>query len=243
MTFRFPERALQLSSAVHREAGEIRRVWTGDRRARQAASWSMLAGVSVVGLALVVDILRYLDVHHYRARFLSLTTDRGLPELVMDALVLLAAFLTARLYLRTGLRGFAFVARLLTFVALDDFFSVHERFGAYIATRMDLPEVAGIAGNDWGELAVMAIFGIVGLPLLVWSLWGLHPANLAILVIYGVLLSAFAALAAGVDVLHSLVQSSFMDRLMGWIEDGGEILVMTSVSMVAILQWRGRPGR
>lgn len=243
MAFRFRERALQLTSAGCREAGEIRRVWAGDRGARQAALWSLLAGVSVVGLALVVDMLRYLDVHHYRARFLSLTTDRGLPELVMDVLVLLAAFLTARLNLRTGLRGFAFVAGLLVFVALDDFFGVHERLGAFIASRIELPEIAGIAGNAWGELAFMLLFGIVCLPSLVWSIWGLHPQNLAILVIYGVLLAVFAGFAAGVDVLHSLAQSSFIDRLMGWIEEGGEILAMTSITMVAILQWRGRLGR
>jgi hypothetical protein len=240
MNFRLQERASVLQSAVMRQIGELRRSWTDNDKARRGALLALLAGLSVVGLALVIDILRYLDFHHYNARFLSLTSDRGLPELVMDGLVLLAAFLTARLYFRTGLRSFVLIAGLLTFIALDDFFSLHERFGWHLANWLDFTEVMGIEGKAWGELAFMVLLGLACIPLFLWSIWGLHPENLAILAIYGALFAVFVGFAAGVDLLHGLAQSSFMDRLIGWIEDGGEILVMTGVAMVAILQWRDR---
>jgi hypothetical protein len=240
MQVRLRERASQLYLEIDRQIDDLRQTWTEDRVARRAAVLAMLAGVSVVGLAMAVDVLRYLDLHGYRARFLSLTTERGLPELVMDALVLVAAVLTARLFFRTGLRGFLFVAGLLLFVAVDDFFALHESFGLYVADRVTLPDIAGIPGNALAELAFMILFGLVCIPFLLWAVWGFQPDNLAVLVLYGVLFALFAGFAVGVDVLHSLAQSSFMDRLMGWIEDGGEVLVMTSVSAVAILQWRGR---
>lgn len=112
----------------------------------------------------MVDVLRHLDVHSYRARFLSLTTERGLPELVIDALVLLAAVLTARLFLRTGLRGFLFLAGLLSCIAVDDFFALHESFGFYVAGQLEYPEIAGISANAWGELTFVILFGLVCTP-------------------------------------------------------------------------------
>lgn len=234
------QRLSELYLAIGHEIGHIRRTWTEDREARRQVQWAVAAGVVVVLIAMLVDVLRYLDVHHYRARFLSLTTDRGLPELVMDVLVLIASALNARMFFTTGLRSFLFVAGLLCFVALDDFFAFHESFGSYMSDRLAIPEVGGITGNAMAELIFMALFVLVSLPFLLWAVWGLRSANLAILAIYGVFFTLFAGFSAGVDALHSLVQSSFMDRLMGWIEDGGEIMVMTGVCAVAILQWRGR---
>jgi hypothetical protein len=234
------QRVSDLYLEIGYQLEDLRRTWANDVRARLWVWAAVAAGLSVVLLAIGVDVLRYLDVHHYRARFLSLTTDRGLPELVMDSLVLIAAALTARLFFRSGLPGFLFVAGLLCFVALDDFFGFHESFGFYVVDRLALPDIAGVDGNALAELAFMVLFGLVSIPFFLWAVWGLQPANLAVLVIYGVFFALFAAFSAGADFLHSFAQSSFMDRLMGWIEDGGEILVMTGLTAVAILQSRSR---
>lgn len=231
-------RLSDLTLAVRRQVLDLRQVWNEDKGARHLVLLAVAGGVSVVLLAMLVDVLRYLDLHHYRARFLSLTTDRGLPELVMDVLVLIASALTAHMFVRTRLRGYLFVTGLLLFVALDDFFSFHESIGVYLAERLSLTDIGGIGGDALGELTFMALLGLMTLPFLLWAVLDLRSENLAVLVIYGLLFTGFVGLSAGLDALHATVQSSFMDRLMGWIEDGGEILIITAISAVTILLWR-----
>jgi hypothetical protein len=235
---------LQRVTDLRREIGlqllEMRQTWIENPRARFWVICAAGAAMAVVSLAIAVDLARYFDLHHYEARFFSLTTDRGLPELVMDLLVIAAAVLTALLYRKTGLRGFLLVAALLCLVALDDFFSFHEDLGADLVSYLGLVDHAGFKGQALGELAIMVVFALFCIPFLLWAIWGMQPANLAVLVIYGVIFTAFAGFAGGVDALHSLVDSSVMDRLMGWIEDGGEIVVIAILTAVTILQAYGR---
>ena len=233
------QRVAHLRREIGHQLSDIRHTWTQDARARFWVGCAVTAGFGVVALAIAVDILRYFDLHHYRARFLSLTTDRSLPELVMDGLVLTAAALTAGLFGKTGLRSFLFVAVLLVLVALDDFFSFHETLGSFLVERLSIPDMGSLKGQALGELVFLAAFALVCVPFLIWTAWGMQPANLAVLVLYGSILAFLAAFSGGVDVLHSLAQSSFMDRLMGWIEESGEIMAITVLTSVAILQAHG----
>lgn len=232
------QKFLDLQLELGRQIEDLRQTWMNDGQARRWVFVAVAAGLSVVLLAVVVDALRYLDFHHYRARFLSLTTDRGLPELVMDALVLTVAVLTALMFHRTGLRGFLLISALLFLVALDDFFSFHESLGTLLVGRLGIVDHGDVKAQPLGELAFLIAFGLFCIPVLLWAVWGMQPDNLAVLVIYGVLFALFAGFSGGVDFLHSLAESSFMDRLMGWIEEGGEILVITILTSVAILQFR-----
>ena len=227
---------------VGRQLQDLYATWKSDAQARALVFYAVGAGLSVVLLAVAVEVLRYLDLHHYRARFLSLTTDRSLPELVMDALALIAAALTARLFLRTGLRSFLLFSVLLCLIAIDDFFSLHESLGTVLVNWLGIPDSGNLKGQAVGELVFLIAFALVCIPLFLWSAWGLQAENLAILVIYGVVFALFAGFSGGVDFLHSLAQSSFMDRLMGWIEEGGEIVMISVLTSVAILQSRGRSG-
>lgn len=233
--------ASRIAEEATYQLADIRRTWVGDPGARFRVWWAVAAGLGVVALAILIDMLRYLDLHHYRASFLSLTTDRSLPELVMDALVLTAAAMMARLYARTGRRSYVFLATLLVLIALDDFFSFHESIGTFLVAHLSIPDFGDLKGQALGELVFLAAFAIVCIPFLFWTVWGMQPANLAVLLIYGAILAGFAAFSGGVDVLHSLAQSSFMDRLMGWIEESGELLMVTILTSVSILQARGRP--
>lgn len=230
------QQASDLYLETGRQSEDLHRTWKNDIRARLWVWCAVAAGVSVVLLAVFVDALRYLDVHHYRASFLSLTVDRSLPELVMDALVVTAAVLTARMFVRTGLRSFLLVSVLLCLVALDDFFSFHESLGTYLVDHLGIPDFGNFKGQALGELVFLVTFGLVCIPFFLWAAWGMEPRNLAVLVIYGLAFTVFAGFSGGVDFLHSLAQSSFMDRLMGWIEESGEILVVTGITSVAILQ-------
>lgn len=89
------QRIVHLRGEIGHQLSDIRHTWNQNARARFWVGCAMTAGLGVIALAIAVDILRYFDLHHHRARFLSLTTDRSLPELVMDGLVLTAAALTA----------------------------------------------------------------------------------------------------------------------------------------------------
>lgn len=231
---------VDLFRELRRQVGAMHQTWVHNSQARLFVYCSVAAGLGVVLLAVVVDTLRYFDFHHYRASFLSLTTDRSLSELVMDALVLIAAGLTAWMFRKTGLRSFLFVALLLFWVALDDFFSFHEAMGTLLVQWLGISSIGGLDPQALGELTFLAAFGLACGLFFLWAAWGWHPVNLAVLVLYCAAFTLFAGFSGGVDFLHSLAQSSFMDRLMGWIEEGGEILIMTALTSMAILQSQSR---
>lgn len=225
---------------VRDQTNDLRRTWAQNKSARRQTRIVFGAAFAVILLAILVDIARFLDLHHMDLRFLSLMQDQSLPEIVMDATALVAAVLFLLMARRSGLRSFVVLAAMLAFVALDDFFSIHEAFGAVMVTTLGLQDIGRIAAQAQGELVVFALFGLCFLPLAVWSLKALNVRDLAVYLIYGLLFGIFVFFAAGVDLVHSAVENSILRRLLGWTEDGGEVIGIALLTSVAIVQFHGR---
>jgi hypothetical protein len=220
------------------QLADLRRIWVSDAGARVWVKCAIGSALAVILVAILVDVARFFDFFHGDVWFLSLTVDRSLPELVMDTLALTAAMLALVMFRRTGLRGFFFFAVVLGYIIVDDFFSLHENMGAFLVGRLRLADFGLVSGQDEGELLAYGIVGVCLLPLCYWSVRGFRAPDLVVLLLYGLLFAMFVFFAAGMDLVHAIVQNKAMHRVLGWVEDGGEIVSISLMTALAILQSR-----
>lgn len=173
---------------------------------------------------------------------LSLESDGGFAEMSQYAKTSCILILLFGLF-RGGLgKAYLFWALMFGFVLADDIFQIHENLGAWIAAVLHYPAVWKLEPKDLGEITVMSS---VGLCFVLW----LAPAyrsstattkrscrNLAILLL---LLGSFAGIA---DMIHAAFHSSWAaNTLLSLVEDGGEMLVMsTTLWYVCLLAHAGR---
>ncbi len=136
-------------------------------------------------------------------------------------------------------------ALLFFYFLLDDSEWIHERVGAWITSRMDWGPALGLRGQDFGELSVSAAAGIVLFGLLGDAYWRATDARakafsrrllpwLAVLIFFGI----------GVDMLHIILApmvSELWGVLLGVIEDAGEMIMASFLTVICLREALGRP--
>ena len=195
-----------------------------------------IAVALLLGDALLIagDVMRHDGVLHDR-RF-SLATERGYGEWAAYAKACAVALLLWRA--RKTAPAARVWAAFFTYALLDDAFALHERAGLLAASLLPLPAVGSIRPQQVGELL---LFGAVGLAFVAaLALASRHDA--ASRSLNRALVPAFGALVffgVFVDVLHSWFRGGPYSYVTGVIEDGGELVAMTAIVMVAHLVTRG----
>jgi hypothetical protein len=121
-------------------------------------------------------------------------------------------------------------ALLFFYVLLDDSLAVHERLGSLIVSWFDFHPGFGLRAQDFGELMVFFFFGAILFVLIAitYYLSGFADRRIskylfsmvALLVFFGVVL----------DMVHQIVKHSLVKPVLGMIEDGGEMLVMSVIT-------------
>lgn len=166
-----------------------------------------------------------------RHRQWLLHAERGWPEQFGHAKEAASAALLLLLWRRTRSGVFAAWAAVFACALVDDRLRVHERAGGWVARRLSLPEgVAGLRGQDLGELTVWGLAGVI--PLIAVAV--LHrrspgqvrAASRGMAVVVG----GYVFFGVVVDQLHAMTMGGPLDRPLGILEDGGE-LVMLSVAV------------
>lgn len=204
----------------------------------------LLVGLVAVDLAFVV---LHVLTDGGRGPITSLDSDRGLAGTWGFGKAAVAAWLVYRVFGRTQLTVYLAWAVTFVTIGLDDFMEIHENLGLKVARAVDLPEVAGLRGQDLGELLVWAA---LGLPLLVAVLWCLRTADARARrdsVTFLLLIGVLVFFAAGLDALHmagSDDPTTMWDvTATGVIEDGGELLalslLLTSAEAARRHRWAG----
>lgn len=136
-------------------------------------------------------------------------------------------------------------ALLVVYFLIDDALLIHERVGFWYASQEWAFSLGPISAQTIGELSIS---GIVGLILLAPLVVGYVRGDLRTKWIFRVLVALFATLlifAVIVDTLHSFfVSIKPLDRSLGFIEDLGEMVVLTVIVAFAfrLNVSGGRPG-
>jgi len=190
-------------------------------------------------LLLAADGL-FIAVHLWAAearpgqRLLSIEADNGYPEVFQYLKFFWLALLTALLAWRTRAFGCLSWSGLFLYLLLDDLLRLHEDGGAALAEAWQLPALLGLRPKDLGELAVTAGAALVLLPAiaLAWSRGG--PGLRSLSRRLAPLLALLVLAGVGLDLLASALQPTGWPRLLlGILEDGGEMVVVSLMLAVA----------
>lgn len=185
---------------------------------------------------IVIHVATRIERHLLNARLqlnydlLSITTDGGYPELYQYVKYFWLIILT--LYLSKVTQGPRYIAWtvLFAYFLCDDAFSIHEKVGAIIGGGFNFSPPLNLRLQDVGELAVTVMAGIVLLPLHLWSYSGGSRAYKKISQDLLLLVCAFVFFGVFVDMVHQAIHVGWqVEFLMGIIEDGGEMVVLSII--------------
>jgi len=132
-------------------------------------------------------------------------------------------------------------ALLFGYLLIDDSFTVHERLGTEISRYFNFSPALRIRPQAFGELAVSAFFGLFFFALIGVSYHFSDTSVRRTCRPLFLLLLALVFFGVGMDTIHSMARSPVWGHILGIIEDGGEMLVMSvTVWFVFLLQDRTR---
>jgi hypothetical protein len=118
---------------------------------------------------------------------------------------------------------------------IDDLFQIRELQGRDLAIALNYPELLGLRQADLGELTILAIAALIFLPALGASLyWGsaqfrTFSTRLVALV------TALAVFGVVLDMVQIVVTDPLWDSIVGIVEDGGEMVVMSIIAAFALI--------
>lgn len=159
----------------------------------------------------------------------SLEMERGFGEVYQYLKEYWIALLLLLIGVRRRIPVFVAWSALFGYLLADDSFELHERLGSALARGLALPEDWLIRGRDVGEVLVAGGMGVLALAVIglthvrsdARARWvsGRLLRRLALLVFFGV----------GVDAVHQMFAPGAVSTLLGTVEDGGEMAVMTAI--------------
>ncbi len=190
-----------------------------------------------IGFGALIYALRYFGMEADGGvldRF-SIGRDRGFPEMFNYLKVsIIVAVLTAT-YLRSRVTPCLIIALCFAYVGLDDSLRIHEQLGAYLADSLALPAIAGMSAEALGQVLGFAAVGSVITSAFVIGWLYTDATYRRLFLVFAILLCALSFFAVLVDALHQMARSHsrVISGLLGLIEDGGEMLVITLSCWVA----------
>lgn len=188
------------------------------------------ADVACIVIQVAVDATDYGFPGAFR---LSLETEAGLAQAYGYLQMGAAAALLFAAWRRSRGPSVAFWAAAFGYLALDDAFTIHERAGRFLVDALSLSEVGPFRAQDVGEALVYLVVVAGGAALFAFAEWrDPHPRFTVLTRMMFPLAVTFAFFAVALD-LPGMVPIA--------VEDGGELLAVTAVLVVAAA-WTLLPG-
>jgi hypothetical protein len=184
-------------------------------------------------LLLAADIfficLHFLTQTRYGSPLFSLEVDGSYSELFDYIKEFWIIILFVSMFVRKKITGFLVWSGLFLYLLLDDSLRIHEVVGGYISTELGLHSLLSLRGKDFGELAVSALVGGVFFSLL--SVFYIKGTSLFKRASRHLVLFLFCIAFFGVfvDMIHMVIKGDIITFVLGVVEDGGEMIVMSVI--------------
>ncbi|MFK7804800.1 MAG: hypothetical protein AB8G95_24420 [Anaerolineae bacterium] len=128
---------------------------------------------------------------------------------------------------------------IFTYVLLDDSLLIHERIGVFLVDYFGVENNYGVRGRDITEVGVQLAFGI---PLVTFAAWA-HlfrgdQASRKTSTILFFLLALLATFAIIIDWFHVKIMIEGSKEIIGTIEDGGEMFIVTGILWYVFRRYR-----
>ncbi len=177
-----------------------------------------------------------------RSLFYLLSTDRGFPEITGYFAMGTAALALFFMLLRSRSPVYLFWIVLLSYLIADDYFKIHEYFGDLFSAAYPAP--AGVMSReDIGQMIYSATAGSIALAIFLigyaFSAWRDRALSLWLLIPF----SGLAFFGIFLDAVHSLFEGwpKWIPAAFAVIEDGGELVCMWLILIVALSILRASP--
>lgn len=223
--------------ALARPIAELKSTYETDFIARRAIQGLIAASLGFILLSVSLDLMRYFGKDIDPNWTFSINRERSVPEFYGYAESLTTAILLLICHIRLRTRAFLFWALFFAFVLADDSLSYHERFGKWLVETANLPTLPGLRPIDTGEIVAWSIAAIVLMAPLLWSLVVRTREEISVHLVFGTVFSMLVFFAVVVDMAHEAV-SGPLNRVVNWIEDGGEMLCLAAGVSCALLFYR-----
>ena len=170
----------------------------------------------------------HLDV----SEMFDLSTEGGYGEYWEYLLTSSATLVMVHLALTSRDRFCMVAAGVLGWLTFDNMLGFHEGGGQLLSAHFGPGGLLGIETQELGEMLVYASVGVALSLGLIWSLADpLTDASVIALTVTGFSASA-AVFGVGVDLLNSL--ATWGHLVIGFVEDGGELVLMSIASAITL---------
>ena len=185
----------------------------------------------VLVLFLIGDIVAFIGHAAWQNGALShrfsVYHDRGYPELFGYVTGAAAALLFISAARFSHKRAYLLIAFILILIVLDDSLTLHERFGRHAAEWFNLEPAYNLRAVDFGELMYFLGFGAFAVAVLAAAIFNSEGRARFHAIAFFTLLGLLGVFVVLMDMLHSAINR------FGWIEDGGEMIVLSMIAGLA----------
>lgn len=171
--------------------------------------------------------------------FFDIEVDNSLSELFLYVQELGIVILLYRLYRKQNNLLYLAWALIFAYVLIDDSLLLHERIGVFLVDYYGVENNYGVRGRDITEVLVQLVFGV---PLVLFALWahifrGNQAARWVSMILFG-FLALLVAFAVVLDWFHVKIMIIYLKPILGTIEDGAEMFIVTGILWFVFRQWR-----
>jgi hypothetical protein len=207
-----------------------------DRLSRGFALTLICLNIFAIAVPFAIEALRSVGISRYELPpLLNISRDQSLPEMFNYGQAALCALLLLGLWLRAREHVFLAWSLVFGFVTLDDATRFHERGGLLLADIFDLVSLPGLRARDTGEIIAWSAAALCILVPLLWSFRQSRPRERGFGSVFLLLFACLVGFAVVVDMLHLMTGS----KLVGYVEDGGEMLSIAVACSCAFILYRG----
>lgn len=196
--------------------------------------WPLAVLLLMDGLLVTVDLMnRLLD---WDNPLLDIQNDTGAAELFQASKLVICLLSIFLLMVRDKENRFMKNCWVVIFALLlvDDSMMIHESLGAALANAMF---VDSSQGQALGELLVLMLYAIIILLLVMCAFIASDRLGERFTLSLLVLLLLMGVFAVAVDFVHSTVEHPELHLLVGYIEEGGELITWSFVCWYMLLTW------
>jgi len=206
---------------------------------KQIKEYQLFSAILLINTLLVIIHLAHTYYGVPANDFFDLEIDGSLSEIFIYLQELGIVLILFWFYRKYDNQLYLAWALIFTYILIDDSLQLHERLGVWMAEAFDVGNNYGVRGRDITEVIVQFIFGV---PLIGFAGWahlfrGDAQAKRISLVLLGSLV-VLVAFAIVLDWFHVKIMVIYLKPILGTIEDGAEIFVITGILWYLYRQWQ-----
>lgn len=195
---------------------------------------------------LILITIGFIIVHLFHtyngvpaSEMFDLEIDNSFSEIFLYLQELGIVVLLYLIYKQTNNLLYFAWALIFTYVLLDDSLLIHERIGVWMVDQFNVQNNYGVRGRDITEVIVQLIFGIPLVGFMAWAhFFRGDSAAKRISIILFLLLGLLVSFAIVLDWFHVKIMIIDLKPVLGTIEDGAEMFILTGILWFVFRQWK-----